>query len=166
MAGEIGPGYPADGFRHHWGKMKKSAKISLLTGGALLFSSLAVGPASAATAYGSCATSPLSSSGSVNIANWPYSGKVTGINLRLYDEKPDGHHVRIRLAERWTTGKMVYYAWRKNMDGYGTYKSWDTYMNPTGANNKISGIVLQVATFEGETQLQFCEKRLYNPGGA
>lgn len=146
--------------------MNKAAKISMLSGGALLFSVLGVGPASAATAYGTCATSPLSSSGSVNIANWPYTGAATGITIKLYDEKPDGHHVRVRLVEQWTTGHRIYYAWRKNLDGYGTYKSWSTYMNPTGANNKISNIVLQVATFEGDTQLQYCEKRLENPGGA
>lgn len=147
--------------------MNKVAKVGVLTSGALVFSVLGMGPASAATAYGSCATSsPLSSSGSANIANWPYTGKVTGITISLYDEKPDGHHVRIRLAEQWTTGKRIYYQWRKNMDGYGTYKSWTTYMNPTGANNKISNIVLQVATYEGDTQLQYCEKRLENPGGA
>lgn len=146
--------------------MNKMAKVGMLTGGALLFSVLGVGPASAATAYGSCATSPLSSSGSVNIANWPYTGTVTGITIKLYDEKPDGHHVRVRLAEQWTTGKRIYYSWRKNLDGYGTYKTWSTYMNTTGANNKISNIVLQVATYEGDTQLQYCEKRLENPAGA
>ncbi|MFE4369747.1 hypothetical protein ACFRMN_16250 [Streptomyces sp. NPDC056835] len=140
------------------------AKFSMLTGGALLFSVLGVGPASAASAYGSCTTSPLTSSGSVNIANWPYEGSATGINIKLYDEKADGHHVRVRLAEQWTTGDRIYYAWRKNMDGYGTYKSWNTYMNPAGQNNKINGIVLQVATFEGDTLLQYCEKKLFYPG--
>ncbi|MEW1892385.1 hypothetical protein [Streptomyces sp. IBSBF 3010] len=131
-----------------------------------MFSMLGVGPASAASVYGSCATSPLTSSGSANVANWPSTGKVTGILLHLYDEKRDGYHVRIRLVEQWTTGKRIYYQWRKNTDGYGTVKSWTTYMNPTGANNRISSIVLQVATYNGETQLQYCEKRMEGPGGA
>ncbi|MFK0099127.1 hypothetical protein [Streptomyces sp. NPDC091040] len=148
------------------GMMNKFAKVGLLASGALMFSVLGVGPASAASVYGTCGTSPLTSSGSANVANWPYTGQVTGILLHLYDEKPDGHHVRIRLAEQWTTGKRIYYQWRKNMDGYGTVKSWTTYMNPTGASNRISNIVLQVATYEGETQLQYCEKRLEAPGGA
>ncbi|MEU6123958.1 hypothetical protein [Streptomyces sp. NPDC047123] len=137
-----------------------------MTCGGFLLAAVTAGPASAASEYGTCATSPLSSSGSVNVANWPARGNATGITLKLYDEKPDGHHVRIRLAEQWTTGKRVYYDWRKNMDGYGTYKSWETYMVPTGANNKISNIVLQVATYEGEKQLQSCEKRLGSPWGA
>ncbi|MFJ9060725.1 MULTISPECIES: hypothetical protein [unclassified Streptomyces] len=125
---------------------------------------MGISSASAGTAYGSCYTT--GASGSVNIANWPYTGSVTGISLKAYDEKPDGHHVRVRLATGNPDGvSWSYFGWHSNTAGYGTYKEWNTYITSV-PNGHVGSILLQAATFEGDTLLNYCSsKRLENPEG-
>jgi len=133
--------------------MRSKAKFSMIAASALLFVGMATAPAQAADYYTSCATN--GASGSMLTSGWTTGGRsVPSITLKLYDELPDGHHPRIRVVAGYAD-QYQYYAWRKNTDGYGTYKEWSTYI-PSGP--QIYSISIQVANFEGDTLLNYCTR--------
>ncbi|MFH8494176.1 hypothetical protein [Streptomyces coeruleorubidus] len=129
------------------------AKFSMISVSALLFLGMAAGPAQAADHYTSCSTT--GSSGSMATSGWDTGGRsVPSLVLKVYDEKPDGHHVRIRAIAGYADTN-TYFRWHANYDGYGTYKTIDTYI-PEGP--QIYSVGVQVATFEGDRLLNSCTR--------
>ncbi|MET9392003.1 hypothetical protein ABZY20_16580 [Streptomyces sp. NPDC006624] len=124
-----------------------------MSAAALLLMGMAAGPAQAADYYESCATN--GASGSIATSGWSAGGRsVPSLVMKIYDDKPDGHHVRIRAIASHADTK-TYYSWHKNTDGWGTYRTIDTYI-PSGA--QIYSVGVQVATFEGDTLLYSCTR--------
>lgn len=138
----------------------KAMKLGVIGASGVLFATLGTGQASAASAYATCHTT--GSSGSVNASGWNHLGGIPNITLEVYDEQPDGHHVAARLGVGEADGGYSYYAWHADYDGYGTYKSINTYMTSV-PNGTIPGIILEVGTFEGSTLLHYCTEGIPNP---
>ncbi|MEU2111885.1 hypothetical protein [Streptomyces sp. NPDC019507] len=86
----------------------------------------------------------------------PISSSTTRIDVRLgvWDEAADGHHSRVRLITKNKYGGIVYYSWRSDTNGANNGKlNWDTYASDTDG---IKDVGVQVATYEGDTQLYSC----------
>ncbi|MFF1839699.1 hypothetical protein ACFVXE_36880 [Streptomyces sp. NPDC058231] len=141
--------------------MKKRMKFGVLAAGALLVTTLGVNPASAADRYMSCYTT--GSSGSVELNGWNATGPISSVVMKVYDEASDGHHARIRLATGAANGvDWNYFPWHSDTDGFGTYKTFNSSI-PSVPNGHIGSVKLQVATFEHDTLLNYCEKWIDNP---
>jgi len=134
--------------------LKKRTKFSLVPLGAALVVAITASPSQAAVQhYASCYTT--GSSGSAATTGWDYTDAgIPKVVLKVYDEAADGHHVRVRLVASYADSKQ-YFQWRANYDGYGTYKSWETYVSGSG---NIFDVAVQVATYEGNEQLSSCTK--------
>ncbi|GAA2523704.1 hypothetical protein GCM10010423_16120 [Streptomyces levis] len=136
--------------------MKKRTQIGLLAAASALFVGFTTSPSQAATQhYASCFTSPVGASGSVSTSGWDYGGRsIPSLTMKVYDEASDDHHVRIRLVVSYADS-YGYFPWHANYDGYGTYKSFPSYVSEGG---NIFDVGIQAAVFEGSKKLDHCTK--------
>ncbi|MFI6646152.1 hypothetical protein ACIBI8_00825 [Streptomyces sp. NPDC050529] len=131
------------------------AKLGLLTtASALLFVAIGASPVNAAGARStSCSTT--GASGSLTISGWESQDKgIPSVVMKVNDTLSDGHHPSIRLGVTYYRGGITYYPWHANYDGYGTSKSFSTYV-PEGSDG-ITAVWVDVARYEGSEQLNIC----------
>lgn len=87
-----------------------------------------------------------------------YWGPGSTINLRLSvtDIQSDGYGVGVRFLSKDTWGKIHYWAWHKNSQGYGKTSYWDTTASHT---NGLFDIGIQIARFNSDgTVKNYCTK--------
>ncbi|WP_328901453.1 hypothetical protein OHR86_17370 [Streptomyces sp. NBC_00441] len=135
--------------------MKKLTQLGILTASALMVAGFGASPATAANTarYTSCKTT--GATGDANIAGWKSMDKgIPSVQLSVYDSLSDGHHASIRLGVTYYRGGITYYPWHANNDGAGTWKMFNSYV-PAGSDG-ITAVWVQVARYEGSTQLNLC----------
>ncbi|MFJ8716918.1 hypothetical protein ACIRD9_27700 [Streptomyces violaceus] len=136
--------------------MKKRAQLGFIGAASALFVGFATSPSQAATQhYATCFTSPLAASGSVSTSGWDYNDRsIPSLTMKVYDEAPDNHHVRIRLVVSYADSYQ-YFPWHANYSGYGTYKEFPSHVARGG---NIFDVAIQVGVFEGNKRLDHCTK--------
>ncbi|WP_405908439.1 MULTISPECIES: hypothetical protein [unclassified Streptomyces] len=112
---------------------------------------MSAAPASAASYTMYCDTTGASGASTIN--GWAVGATSLGVILSVTDGSADGHHVRIRLLGKDRAGNLITYQWRMNYDGNGTTKTWTTTASYSAGFGDVG---VQVARFEGDTQLNAC----------
>ncbi|MFF4984431.1 hypothetical protein ACFY3O_30860 [Streptomyces sp. NPDC001046] len=130
--------------------MNKKPAAALATVAALSVSALTATPA---YAYSTRYCSTTGAYGAVYIYNWTDPGAKVKLTFYLTDTLADGHHVRIRLVSKQYDGTRKNWPWRKNFDGKGDTKTWDTTADDDRGLHEIG---VQVARFEGDQLLNSC----------
>ncbi len=134
--------------------MKKSARFGLVAVSSALFVGFAASPSQAVVSHtAECSTT--GANGSLITTGWNYNDRsIPNLALTVRDSSADGHHVQIRLVAQYPD-TYSYFPWHADYDGAGSSKEFDSYV-PQGGT--ISDVGLQVATYEGSTQLSHCTK--------
>ncbi|WP_159038776.1 hypothetical protein [Streptomyces sp. NRRL B-1140] len=136
--------------------MKNRTKLALATTASALLIGFTTSPSQAAAqAYATCYTSPAGASGSVSTSGWKSGDRsIPSLTMKLYDEAPDNHHVRIRLVVMYADTHK-YFGWHHNYDGWGTYKEFPSHVSQGG---NIFDVGIQAAVFEGDRRIDHCTK--------
>ncbi len=130
--------------------MKAKLAAAFTAVAAISLTALATTPAQA---YSTRYCSTTGAYGSVYVYNWTDPGAKVDLTFYLSDTSADDHHVRIRLVSETSNGARKNWPWRKNLDGKGSNKSWDS----TASDDRgLFEIGVQVARFEGDTLLNSC----------
>ncbi|MEU6538869.1 hypothetical protein [Streptomyces sp. NPDC047000] len=134
--------------------MKMRGKASLVAAGSMLLIGFTAGPSQAAVTHiAGCSTT--GASGTVNTSGWDYGdNSIPSLTLTVWDTESDGHHAQIRLVAQYPD-TVSFFPWHSNYDGYATSKEFDSYV---AAGGSISDVGIQVARYEGSTQLNHCTK--------
>ncbi|MFJ9345150.1 hypothetical protein [Streptomyces sp. NPDC101237] len=114
----------------------------------------AAAPSQALTVH-TASCSATGSSGSLITTGWDYNdNSIPNLSLTLKDTLADGHHVQIRLVVQYPD-TVSYFPWHSNYNGAGTTVQFNSYVASGGT---ITDAGVQVATYEGSTQLSYCTK--------
>jgi hypothetical protein len=133
--------------------MRIRTRAGLLTVGTAMVLTVGVSPAHAASYSGSCTTTGAFGRGVVE--GWSEGDyDIPSVSLSASDTLADGHHVRVRLVTDGYGGNRTYFPWHANYDGASTTLYW---YSSASVNYAISGVSVQVARYEGDDQLNFCE---------
>ncbi|GGQ62799.1 hypothetical protein GCM10010496_27760 [Streptomyces asoensis] len=89
----------------------------------------------------------------MSISNYNGASDFIGGSLGAWDTSADGHHVRVRLITKDSTGTIKYWAWHANYNGAGSTQSWDFTATDRGG---FFDMGVQVGRFEGDTILNAC----------
>ncbi|MGD1223830.1 MULTISPECIES: hypothetical protein [Streptomyces] len=126
--------------------------LAVAVAGAALTVGMSAAPASATSYTLYCDTSSASGAGTIN--GWSSGATSLGVILSVYDAKADGHHVAIRLiAKNDGGGVLTPWPWHHNYDGYGESLTLST---TAGYSAGMYDVGIEVATFEGGTELNYC----------
>lgn len=82
------------------------------------------------------------------------SSNRINVKIAVSDYAADGHHARARLLTKNRSGEIVYWAWRKDLNG--SANGW--VVDPTYASDS-AGIVdvgVQAGVYEGDEPLDTC----------
>ncbi|MBB4711834.1 hypothetical protein BJ965_001716 [Streptomyces luteogriseus] len=84
---------------------------------------------------------------------WVNSTRIN-VSIAVSDYAEDGHHARARLLTENRAGQIVYWAWRKDLNGaFNGYIKDATYASDAGG---IVDVGVQVGTYEGDEPLDLC----------
>lgn len=128
---------------------KKTVALGTVSAALLLIAATAA-PASADPRVTSCTTT--GASGWMLFDNYTSAQSTVTIKFELTDTKADGHHARIRLVTKTSSGAIVNWPWRKNTSGMGT----EVYRTTAQDSRGIAALGIETARFEKETKLNYC----------
>ncbi|MFD5819007.1 hypothetical protein ACFV06_33935 [Streptomyces sp. NPDC059618] len=126
--------------------------LALAVTGAALTVGMAAAPASADSYTLYCDTSSSSGAGTIN--GWASGATSLDVILSVYDAKSDGHNVAIRLIAKNDGGAVLTpWPWHHNYSGYDHSLTLRTTARYSAGMYDVG---IEVATFEGDHELNYC----------
>lgn len=130
--------------------MKRFSLISAVLAAAFVATSAGSAQAAGARAVAGCNATGVYASGT--FTNW--TNNYTDMRITASDTKSDGHSVAVRFISKNDSGKIKYWPWHSNSNGYNTTRGWNTYAS-TGSGG-LSYVGVQGAVMEGSTVVRYC----------
>ncbi|MFI9610849.1 hypothetical protein ACIHCM_03925 [Streptomyces sp. NPDC052023] len=85
--------------------------------------------------------------------NWASATSLTSVHLEAKDLRADGYSSAVRLMTKQRDGSTRAWTWRKNTQGSGTTKAWDT---SAADHEGIEYAWVQGGLFNGSTLIGYC----------